>query len=176
MTKPTIKISRIRYFDVVRHWPLLRSHYYSDESSAIWKPNMRDWNEQKAAEHKFPYKYAASRYTTPSDHDGCDWRCGRRGRSPEFWLFVCHAACHFLVDMNLLVAMSAFPKVPWRIVTQRHHSTIWNGDTENPVLFDPQFLALEVMARQAWQIASRGRFLKPGNALRPFVFAKDYFK
>ena len=33
----------------------------------------------------------------PAQADGCDWRWHgnpRRGRSPAFWDWVCHSACH----------------------------------------------------------------------------------
>lgn len=176
MTKPTIRISRISYVPVGKYWRKLRPFYSSPEATKIWRLNLRDFTEQKAAQHGFKYKYDDKKYEFPSDHDGCDWRYCRRGRRPKWWDYVCHAACHFLVDLNLYVAMKVWPNTPWRIITQRHHSTVWNGDTKNPILFDLNFLALEVTAKEAWKIASRGRFLKPGTPLRPFVFGKGYFK
>lgn len=175
MTKPRIKISRIRYFPVATHWPKLKPLFESPEAERIWRLNLRDFTEQKAATHKFKYNHDPTRYQYPRDHDSCDWRCDHRGPEPRFWKYVCHSACHFLVDLNLHVAMKAFPTVPWRIITQRHHSTIWNGDYNRPVLFDLNFLALGVTAKEAWKIASRGRFLKPGKPLRPYVFDKGHF-
>lgn len=175
MKAPKIKIRRIAYFPIVRHWRRLKPLFESDEAERLWRANLRDYSEQKAAQHKFKYEHNPARYRYPRDHDGCDWRCCRVGRHPEFWNYCCHAACHWLVDMNLHVAMSAYPDVPWCILTQRHHSTIWNGDTERPVLFDLNFLALEVPAKQAWEIASAGRMLKPHKPLRPYALEVGYF-
>lgn len=176
MTKPCIKISKLGYFPITKHWHKLKPLFESKEAENLWRFNLRDYAQQKSCEHKFRYKYDESRYRFPADHDGCDWRCCRNSRHPEWWDYVCHSACHWLVDMNLWVAMQAYPEVPWQIITQRHHSTIWNGDKNNPVLFDLNFLALEVTAKQAWKIASRGRFLKPRQYLRPYVFNKGYFQ
>lgn len=172
---PNIRISKIRYFPVATHWPKLAPLFESPQATLIWKLNLRDFTQQKAVQHKFKYKYDDKRYEFPRDHDGCDWRCDHRGPEPRFWKYVCHSACHFLVDLNLYVATNVYPKVPWTVVTQRHHSTIWNGDTRNPVLFDLNFLALGIAPKEAWKIASRGRFLKPWQPLRPFVFDKGYF-
>lgn len=176
MTKPRIKISRLKYFPIVKHWKRLRPLFRSATAEQFWRLNLRDHAEQRASQHKLKHKHNESRYRRPSDYDSCDWRFNRPGRKPEFWDYCCHSACHWLVDMNLWVAMRAFPEVPWRVVTHNKHSTIWNGDTENPVLFDLNFLALEVTAKDAWKLASKGRFLKPGNVLRPYVFEKGYFR
>lgn len=178
MTKPRIKISRIKYVPIVQHWRRLRPLFQSSEAERIWRLNMRDYAQQRAVENKYKHIHRPSRIKTPSDYDSCDWRFGRRGRPPEFWKYVCHSACHWLVDLHLHVASMAFPKWQWRIVTSGGkpcHSTLWNGDIESPMLFDLNFLALEVTAKEAWQIASKGRFLKPGEVLRPYVFEKGYF-
>lgn len=174
--KPVIKVAKLRYFAIVKHWRKLRPLFQSPEAERIWRLNLWDFSRQKATDHKFKYKHVASHYQTPSDHDSCDWRCGIAHRHPEFWKYVCHSACHWVVDLCLHVAMKAYPETPWRIITQRHHSTVWNGSTTDPVLFDINFLALGIEAKEAWEIASRGRFLKPGHPLRPYVFDKGYFR
>lgn len=176
MKPPRIRISHIRYFPVQAHWKRLRPFYQSKIIEPFWRFNLRDYAETKSKDHGFKYNYEAREYRTPSDFDGCDWRLGRRGRHPEFWKYVCHSACHWVVDMNLHVAMIAYPKVPWRIVTSQKHSTVWNGSTTDPFLFDLNFLALGVPAKEAWQIASKGRMLKPGRPLRPYVFEPGYFR
>lgn len=175
MKAPKIRISKIKYFDIKKYWRRLKPIYQSAVTEAIWKLNMRDWQEQRSAGFGFNCKFDQSKYQLPCHHDSCDWRCDHRGRTPAFWDYVCHGACHFVVDMNLHVAMTAYPKIPWRIITQRNHSTIWNGSTTDPVLFDPNFLALNVTPVEAWKTASRGRFLKPGQPLRPYVFQVGYF-
>lgn len=70
--------------------------------------------------------------------------------------------------MCLYVASTAYPDVPWRIVSSVKHSTVWNGDMKRPVLFDVNFLALGVSAKDALMLASKGRALKPGRLLHPW--------
>lgn len=136
---------------------------------------MIDYAEQRADQNGYKYKYDPDRDRLPMHFDSCDWRFGKRGPNPHFWDYVCHSACHWLVDTCLYVAMTAYPKVLWRIVSYDHdknggsHSTVWNGDCENPVLFDANFLALGVSAKEAWGIASKGKMLKPGRRLRDWI-------
>ena len=95
------KSENARYFPIVKHWAKLRPIYYSTEAHKVWWPNMCELHMQKAQEHGFTPRF--NNRETPSDFDGCDWRCDRRGRPPEYWRFVCHGACHWLVDLNLFV-------------------------------------------------------------------------
>jgi hypothetical protein len=60
----------------------------------------------------------------------------------------------WLVDLHLHVAMTAVPQQPWRILSSDAHSTVWNGDTETPILFDLNFLALEISPEEALRLAS----------------------
>jgi hypothetical protein len=159
-----VRFENVRYFPIVRHWARLRPIYYSREAYAVWWPNMVEYHAQKAREYGFQPRLENRK--VPSAFDGCDWRCSRRGRPPEYARFVCHGACHWLVDLSLFVATEAFPKTPWRIVTSEEHSSVWNGNCELPVLYDPNFLALGVEPREAMRLAStRGRVLLPCLAL-----------
>jgi len=140
---------------------------------------MRDFAEMRAADRDIVYIHNEHQYELPWHYDSCDWRFeirqGQRGRKPAFWDYTCHAACHWLVDLNLFAAMKAFPLWEWRIITHRKHSTVWNGDERDAFLFDLNFLALGVSSKEAWDLAIKGRILKPGKFLRPFVFAPGYF-
>lgn len=175
---PKIKLSRLKYFPIQQHWGTIGPIYKSWEAAKIWIPNMIEYAEQRGHENGYKFTYDPDRYELPMDFDSCDWRfnrAGRRGPNPHFWDYVCHSACHWLVDLSLYVAMTAFPQVPWRIVSHDSsrrggsHSTIWNGDCNNPVLFDANFLALDVKVKEAWKIVSAGRMLKPGKRLRPWA-------
>ena len=92
---------------------------------------------------------------------------------PAFWDFVCHAACHWLVDLNLYVARSAYPKEPWRILTvstgKNNHSTVWNGDLKFPLLFDANYSALGVSPKEALETAWIGRELRIGEYLKGYL-------
>lgn len=176
MKPPKIAIRKIQYYPIAKHWRRLKPFFEYPESEQFWRLNMRDYYEQRMLKHQIPYQHDESKYSTPSDYDSCDWRWCRPGRHPQFWNYVCHSACHWLVDCNLFVATNALPQFQWRIVSSPKHSTVWNGDAKNPVLFDLNFLALEVSAKEAWEIASVGHMKKPGKYLRPYVFYKGYFK
>lgn len=116
-----------------------------------------------------------SQYKSPSEFDSCDWRCEPRiGRTPSYWRWVCWNCCHFLVDLNLFLAIKAFPQFEWRIITHANrkddndsHSTVWNGETKSPLLFDMNFLALGIPARQAWETAIKGKIMPPFWPLNP---------
>lgn len=174
--KPNIALNKLCYFPFGRHWRNLKSLYQSKECETIWRLNLRDFSQQAYMDCGREYKYEPSQYKVPCDHGGHDWLYGfgTRGRKPAFWEYICFSGCHFMVDAHLYVAMKAFPHIPWRIVTSsakaENHSTIWNGSKTNPVLFDPQSIALKITAQQAWKMASKGRMLKPGRPLRWWVF------
>ncbi len=175
--KPRINITRLRYVEISRHWRKIKPHLLHPNAEGIWRANMKDYAEQRAEKYKYKFRFRHGDYQTPSDFDSCDWRwCGHVGRRPEYWLWVCHSACHFLVDLNLFVAVQSFPGFEWRIVSrtgggeQNSHSTVWNGDESDPLLFDMNFSALKVPAKQTWETAIRGRVLKPHDFLNPWRY------
>lgn len=87
----------------------------------------------------------------PCDFDSCSWRCSHPDANRVFCKYVCHGACHWLANANLVAAKIAFPDKPWRIVSSedldaddddehdRSHSTVWDGDK---TFFDPNMFAL----------------------------------
>ena len=166
--KPTIVKSNLSYFPIQKHWRKLGPIFTSKEAESIWRPNMVEYLQQRAANNKF--KYVARKVASPSEYDSCDWRCDHRGRMPAYWDFVCHSACHWVVDTCLYVAMTAYPHIPWRIISSHKHSTVWNGDTKKPILFDANFLALKVPVIDAWNLSIAGRVLKPGKRLRYWLY------
>lgn len=160
MKPPRIKTSRLKYFPVKEHWRKLGPLFRSPEAKAIWLPNMRDFMVNRAHDYKIKYTPDPKREQCPAAFDSCDWRYNHQGRHPAFWDFVCYRACHWVVDLCLYVATTAYPRIPWRIVWSHKHSTVWNGCTKNPVLFDINFLALGLSPKEAWQLAARGNVLK----------------
>lgn len=171
MPKPKINKSKLSYFPIQKHWRKLGPLFKSKDSRTIWYPNLLEYMQQRSGENGFKYE-EKSYWKLPRDFDSCDWRFGRIGRHPAYWDFVCHSACHWLADMCLHIASTAYPAVPWRIVSSHKHSTVWNGSCDNPVLFDVNFLALEVSPKEAWNLAINGKVLKPGQRLRPWVLDK----
>lgn len=138
---------------------------------------------QKWRAEDFNYTYTPHpEYRTPAQYDSCDWRwcpeTPRKGPHPAFWDFVCHAACHWLVDLNLYVATRAYPKEAWRILNSNsrksNHSTVWNGNLQEPLLFDANFLALGIPASEALQTAWKGTELWPWEPLKDYLFSEVF--
>ena len=167
--KPPLPSSRrAKYFPIQQRWRKLKPIFESDKAHSIWWPNMLDYAVNRSIQNGYELNGRHLLNKLPRDFDSCDWRWGegRRGPQPAFWNYVCHSACHWMVDCCLYVAMTAYPDIPWRIISSSKHSTVWNGDFKNPILFDVNFLALGVHASEAIHLACRGRVLKKGTYLR----------
>ncbi len=160
--------SKTEYFDIQKNWRKLGVLFRSDVARSIWHPCMEEFAQQQAEEHKFPHRPKPDAQF-PTDYESCDWRCDRPGKQPAFWDYARHAACHWVADLALFVAKTAYPQTPWRILTARHHTTVWNGSTEAPILFDINFHAMGVTAQEAIKKASKGRELKAGHYLKPYL-------
>jgi hypothetical protein len=99
-------------------------------------------------------KFTAGHF--PDEFESCDWRFDRakRGPMPRYWRYVKHAACHWIVNFALKLAMLAEPGKPWRIITSDEHSTVWDG---GDTLFDFNFLALGISADECFKNAIAGK-------------------
>ena len=170
-----IKPHKASYVPIQKHWRRLKSIFESPAVQAIWRANFEEFGQQRIEERAAllkrpaePFKWL-DRHKLPRDFDSCDWRCvtGRRGPDPKFWDYACHSACHWIVDTCLYVAQKAFPNESWTIITSHKHSTCWNGKPNKPLLFDINFLALDVAPNEAVELAmDKGRILKTGRYLR----------
>jgi hypothetical protein len=175
-----------QYYDAQKYWtkkvlpvlsdPELRFVMERGLADCVWR---KGWDG--FADYLEKHPYIPKQGFLPCHFDGCDWRWGnwgkgRHGRMPRYWDYVCHGACHFLVDFNLRLAMLVAPDRPWRILNNSKatfdptvgrdtygHSTVWDGaDT----LFDLNFLALGVEPDEAFATASGDLELPPGKYLR----------
>lgn len=160
--------AKTRYFDIHRNWGKLESVFESGAARSIWHPCIEEFEMRHAAEHKFTYKPRPNA-EYPCDYDGCDWRFDTVKVERPFWKFARHAACHWVVDLALYVAKTSRPQTPWRILHAQKHSTVWNGCTEKPVLFDINFHAMGISAPEAMDLASHGREMKIGKYLKPYL-------
>ena len=139
-----------KYIDIEKHWPKIKPHAESETATYIWRRDLEkfyiefmlfgpdlDWDEFD--ENWFNEVNRPFNPSTPADLDGCDWRCEEEREPPEFWEYVVHSNCHWLVNFNLYCAQKTFPKSQWRIITSNEHSCVWDGED---TLFDMNFLAL----------------------------------
>jgi hypothetical protein len=140
----------MQYYDPVKNWRRIKPHL-----PAARPVLERDFN-------KFLWGRWRARLTDsrpyPADHESCDWRFERVGRHPQFWRYVKHSACHWLVNHGLALAQLVEPDEEWRIVSTQKHSTVWDG---GHILFDFNFLALQVPANEAFRLAGGPRRALP---------------
>ncbi len=95
----------------------------------------------------------------PSQFESCDWHLERKGRRPRFSSYCKHSACHWLVNFTLRLAMLVQPRRPWRIITSRKHSTVWDG---GETIFEFNFNAFGITADECFRLAYK-KEIKPGR-------------
>lgn len=143
----------MQYYPITRNWRKIKPHLLDKEAQRLL---VRDFN--KFTFGRWEQKF--ERGMKPREFESCDWDIGHRGRPPEYWDYVKHSACHWLVNFNRRLAELAEPKRGWRIVSSDEHSTVWDGDE---TLFDMNFLALGVDPKEAWGLASIGKVYPIGK-------------
>lgn len=134
----------MKYYPIQKKWAKIKPLIQNKEVQDILVDNF----------NKFTFGRWGQRFKhgmKPHEFESCDWWChDRRGRMPEYWNYVKHAASHWLVNFNLKLAMLAEPQKDWQIVRGHLHSTVWDGEE---TLFDMQFLALGISPDEAFELA-----------------------
>ena len=154
-SEPTTMSKCMKYYDLKKDWHRVKPHLGDKQLNDIL---VRDFN-------KFTFGRWGKNFVhgdLPSDFKSCDWDCNHRGRRPAFWQYVKHAACHWLVNFTLRLAMLVKPERPWRIITSQRHSTVWDG---GDTLFDFNFQAFGIDPNGCFDLAFE-RELKPGKYRR----------
>lgn len=150
------------YFPIVRNWYRIKPLI---ENEVVQKVLVRDFNKYTYGRWEKEFKKGMM----PHDFESCDWGCDRKGKKPEYWNYVKHAACHWLVNFNLRLAELVEPKIKWRIVTSQKHSTVWDGED---MLFDFNFTAMRVDPNEAFALANK-RQLKIGKEKIVYLLQED---
>jgi len=142
----------MKYVNLQRRWQQVGPYYRCETAKNIWTPEMTAYLYGRGVDYGFPWKYKP--IESPAAVDSCDWRWGhgRRGPQPGYWEYVCHSACHWIVNLHLWVACHIESQTPWQIVSSDKHSTVWDGKDR---LWDGNFLALGVEAKEAWKLAGK---------------------
>jgi hypothetical protein len=143
------------YYDLKKYWRHVQPHLVDKKLNYIL---VRDFNKYTTGLGWGPFVHG----NLPSDFETCDWGVDHRGRRPAFWRYVKHAACHWLVNFSLRLAMLVEPNKPWRIITSEKHSTVWDG---GDTLFDFNFQAFGIDPNKCFEDAFE-KELKPGKYLR----------
>jgi hypothetical protein len=153
---PLNATERLRYYDLKRHWTKRIMPHLDDKT--LNEILVRDFS-------KFTFGRWQLRFlpgNLPEEFETCDWRYHHRGRWPRYWVYVKHAACHWVVNFSLRLANLVEPQRPWRIITSEAHSTVWDGECS---LFDFNFQALGVSATQCFELAN-DKVLAVGRPMR----------
>jgi hypothetical protein len=156
---PTVTM---RYYDLKAKWRKVRPHLANEELNKIL---VRDFNKYTQGHWNKPFQ--EGKY--PRDYENADWSWEHKGREPAYWRYVKHAACHWLVNFTLKLAMLVEPARPWRIITSDLHSTVWDGEE---TLFDFNYQAMGISPDECFARA-RHKELPPGK-LRKCNFAQHY--
>lgn len=137
----------MQYYPFTKNWRKIKPHL---ENKAVQDALIHGMNKFTIGMWGKPFK----RGMLPEEVESCDWRWSgdRRGRMPEYWKYVKHAACHWLVNFNLELAKKVEPNKQWRIITSQDHSCVWDG---GDTLFDFNFSALGIDPVEAFNTAHK---------------------
>jgi hypothetical protein len=114
---------------------------------AVQRVLVRDFNKLTYGKWRKPFTNAMR----PFEFENCDWHASHRGRRPAYWEYVKHGACHWLCNFWLVTAEHVLPDRPWRIITSKEHSTVWDGDE---TLFDFNFQAFGIDPNECFVMAN----------------------
>jgi len=154
----------MRYYPFVKNWKRIKKHLSDIELNKIL---VIDFNRYTFGRWK--QKFKSGQF--PREFESCDWDIGHKGRQPEYWKYVKHGACHWVVNFNLELAKLVEPKRNWRIVTSQEHSTVWDGEN---TLFDMNFCALGIDPKEAFEIASKENKCLPIGKRLMVYYAEHY--
>jgi len=154
----------MRYFDPIKNWRKIEPHLKAAEPVLVRDFHKYTWGRWRK-------KFEPGRY--PREFESCDWWLSRKGRRPRYWRYVKHAACHWLVNHNLVLAQAVRPAKPWRVLTSDKHSTVFDGDA---MLFDLNFFALGVPAREAYTLATAADYEELPTGAHLKVYCPEHYK
>ena len=160
--KPKMQ-KKMQYYDLKKNWRKVKRAIECNPH--IEETLVRDFNKYTFG--RWNQEFKSGQY--PREYESCDWDCHHRGREPAFWRYTKHAACHYLVNFNLELALVVEPKRTWRIITSDQHSTVWDGDS---TLCDFNFFAMGIGADECFQLA-HGKEQPPGKHI-PLDYAEHY--
>jgi hypothetical protein len=156
------RAAKITYYNLSRKWHKIKPHL---DDPRVVDTLVRDF-------HKFTFGRWKQHFTAgqyPREFETCLWDIDHRGRPPQWWKYVKHAASHWLVNFSLELAQLVEPTRKWRIITSDEYSTVWDGEC---TLFDFNFCAFGISPQECFESAYQ-KELKPGKHLKVY-FAEHY--
>jgi hypothetical protein len=159
--QPTV--GAMQYYPLTKNWRKVKPHLADEKLNEIMR---RDFGKYVCG--RWGKEFPDGHY--PADFESCDWFLFRKGRRPEWWRYVKHGACHWLVNTALRMAMLVDPKRPWRIITSDNHSTVWDG---KQTLFEFNHQAFGIPADECFAHATdpdaNPKELKPGKECKVYL-------
>ena len=145
----------ITYYPVANNWRKLKPIFESQYISEFCRAQLWDMYEERAEQNNWTDRLIATLQnplSRPKDLNISDWRCDRRGRPPEWHDYVVYRACHYMGRVYHEVISMVEPNECWSLVKSQAHTTCWNR--RRNILFDPQFQALGISARETFNRAT----------------------
>lgn len=162
----------MQYYDIQKNWKKVKPVLTSEHARRIIQFCMFDFYNQHpnrgGPSQLFNHGYL------PMDSDGCDWRLDVRGRPPEYFKYVCHGKCHWLVDVNLYCANQVCPEENWSIYTSDKHSTVINES--KTLLWDMNFKALKIDPDEAFDLATNEEYNSYDLMQGEYLMAHEMFE
>ena len=155
----------MNYLSARKLWRKTKHLYRSEEARDIWLPSLSrmrglnphggwdkmDIDELQRTVVEYTYDITDVDDLLPRHFDTTSWRYIQRGETcPKFWDFVCHGACHYMVELHLWVITQVKPEHDWRIIQSDLHATIWNG---KDLIYDPRFEAMKISINECFNMA-----------------------
>lgn len=156
----------MKYYNIVKNWRKIKRFLNDKKLNDIL---VRDFN--KFTWGRWHQKFELGKF--PRDYESCSWEFGIIGRHPEYFKYVKHSACHWLVNFNLRLVQLVEPSKNWRIITSQEHSTVFDG---NDTLFDFNFMALGISPEEAFKIANKENIQLEINRFMKVYMAKPFWE
>lgn len=162
LSRPSQKTAKLHYYDLEQNWARIEPHLSDPELNDILVEN---FNKYTYGRWREPFH----RGQVPAEFESADWWIDFEGEHPEYWMYVKHAACHWLVNFAAKLATLVEPDRPWRIISSDRHSTVWDGQL---TLFEFNYQAFGIPPEDCFEMAYEDE-LKPGEYL-DINFAEHY--
>lgn len=89
--------AQMQYYPLTKKWQKIKRHLADEQLKKIMK---RDFG--KFVRGRWGQQFLDGHY--PRDFETCHWDDSHRGRKPEWWRYVKHAACHWTVPVAAVLA------------------------------------------------------------------------
>jgi hypothetical protein len=163
--KDKIIPENIKYYKFPKNWGRIKKHLDDKELNYLL---VEEFNKFTVGSQATEFNHGEF----PASHETCMWEIYHIRKQAEYWKYVKHAACHWLVNFTLRLANLTCPRKQWRIISSQKHSTVWDGDN---TLFDINFQAMEIEPNKCFKSAYK-KELPVGKYMLTFLSEDNRLK